>query len=157
MERSSNKEGTENMNKFFMGVRKERSATASVDTSFVTATNTENPLSNDVTPLTSCSAISVDYTEQESIPDASIPINKKSTLNKDELSVAIGAEKDILFLLHKKRDHGLLTQENRKELKSRETKLVEPEKALTVFPTISAGPQISTTLLSAHIEISASL
>ena len=52
MERSSNKEGTENMNKFFMGVRKERSATASVDTSFVTATNTENPLSNDVTPLT---------------------------------------------------------------------------------------------------------
>ena len=71
--------------------------------------------------------------------------------------MAIGAEKDILFLLHKKRDHGLLTQENRKELKSRETKLVEPEKTLTVFPTISAGPQISITLLGAHIEISVSL
>ena len=34
----------ENMNKFFMGVKKERSATTSVDTSSVIAANTKNPL-----------------------------------------------------------------------------------------------------------------
>ena len=34
------KEGRENMNKFFMNVKKERSATPSVETSSVTATNT---------------------------------------------------------------------------------------------------------------------
>ena len=45
-------EGRANMNKFFMGVRKERSATPSVDTSSVTATNTENPSSNNVRPPT---------------------------------------------------------------------------------------------------------
>ena len=36
----------------------------------VIATNTENLLSNDVTPMTATSAISVNYTEQESIVDA---------------------------------------------------------------------------------------
>ena len=51
------------MNKLFMGVRKERPATRSVDTSSVTATNTENPLPNDVTPPTFASTITVDCTE----------------------------------------------------------------------------------------------
>ena len=45
-------EGRANMNKFFMGVRKERSATPSVNTSSVTATNTENLSSNNVRPPT---------------------------------------------------------------------------------------------------------
>ena len=112
-----------------MGVRKERSVTPSVDTSSVTATKSENPFSYDVTLMTSTSTISVDCTEQESIPDASIPINEKPTPKQDELNVEIEFEKDILLLLHKKRDHGLLTQENglltqwvKKELKLREKK-----------------------------------
>ena len=95
-----------------MGVRKERSVTPSVDTSSVTATKSENPFSYDVTLPTSTSTISVDCTEQESIPDASIPINEKPTPKQDESNVEIEFEKDILLLLHKKRDHGLLTQEN---------------------------------------------
>ena len=71
MTKSSNKGREKNMNKFFMGVRKERSATISVDTSCVTAAITENPLSNDMTPPTSTSTISVNCTEQKSIPDVS--------------------------------------------------------------------------------------
>ena len=71
-------------------------------------------------PPTSSSKISVDCTEQENIPDASTPINQKPTPKQDELNVANGVEKDMLLLAHKKRDHGLLTQEDRKELKSRE-------------------------------------
>ena len=46
-----------------MDVRKERSATPSVDTSSVTSTNTENPLSNDVIPPTFSSTLLVDCTE----------------------------------------------------------------------------------------------
>ena len=46
----------------------------------------------------------------------------KSAPKQDELNAAIGIEKGIFLLLHKKCDHGLLTQEDRKELKSYEKK-----------------------------------
>ena len=94
------------MNKFFMGVRIERSVIPSVDTSSVTATGIENPFSNDVTLPTSSSTISVDCTEQESIPDASTSINQNPTPKQDKLNVAIRFKKDTLLLLHKKRDKG---------------------------------------------------
>lgn len=87
-------------------IGKERSATPSVDTSSVTAT--ENPLPNDVTPPTSTSTISVDCSKQESIPIASTPINQKPIPKQDKLKVAIGVEKDILLLLRKKTE--LLSQ-----------------------------------------------
>ena len=122
MKRYQIKEGRENMSKFFMAVRKKRSAAPSFDTSSVPATSTENPLSNDVTPPSSTSAISVDCTEQKSIPVASTPTNQKPTPKQDELNVAVGVEKDILLLHHKKCNPGLLTQEDRKELKSCEKK-----------------------------------
>ena len=77
-----------------------------------------NPVSNDVTPATSTSTILDDCTQQESIPDASTAKNQKPSPKQDELYVAIGDEKDILLLLYKKRDHKLVTQEDRKELKS---------------------------------------
>ena len=54
-----------------------------------------------MTPPISTSTISIDCTEQESIPDASTPINQKPTPKQDELNVAIGVEKDkgYFFLL----------------------------------------------------------
>ena len=69
------------MNKFFMDVRKERLATLSVGTS--SATNTENPLSKDMTPLSSTSTITIDSKEQKSILDAATLINQKPTPKKD--------------------------------------------------------------------------
>ena len=71
-----------------------------------------------MTPATSTSTILDDCTQQESIPDASTGKNQKPSPKQDELYVAIGDEKDILLLLYKKRDHKLVTQEDRKELKS---------------------------------------
>ena len=52
-----------------MRVLKERSETSCVDTWSVTATNTNNPFWDDVKPPTSTGTISVDYTDQERIPD----------------------------------------------------------------------------------------
>lgn len=63
------KQGRGNANKFFMRVLKERSETSCVDTWSVTATNTNNPFWDDVKPPTSTGTISVDYTDQERIPD----------------------------------------------------------------------------------------
>ena len=80
-----------------------------------------------MTPATSTSTILDDCTQQESIPDASTAKNQKPSPKQDELYVAIGDEKDILLLLYKKRDHKLVTQEDRKELKSCEKKLVDLE------------------------------
>ena len=71
-----------------------------------------------MTPATFTSTILDDCTQQESIPDVSTAKNQKPSPKQDELYVAIGDENDKLLLLYKKRDHKLVTQEDRKELKS---------------------------------------
>ena len=68
--------------------------------------------------LTSTSKISVNCKKASQMHQPWYII--KSAPKQGELNVAIGIEKDIFLLLHKKCDHGLLTQEDRKELKSYE-------------------------------------
>ena len=117
-EKISNKRRERKHEQILHDCQKRKICSSFFDTSSVPATSTENPLSNDVTPPSSTSAISVDCTEQKSIPVVSTPTNQKQTPKQDELSVAVGVEKDILLLHHKKCNPGLLPQEDRKELKS---------------------------------------
>ena len=73
MERSSNKKKEREHEQILHGYQKRKIS------NYNTATNTENPLWNYVTPPTSTNAMSVDCTELESIPDVSTPINQKPT------------------------------------------------------------------------------
>ena len=93
------------MNKFFIGIRKEVFTNPFVDTSSVTASSTENHLSNYVTQTMSTSTISFDCTEQKSFLDAPTLINQKPTPKQEKLNVTTGAEKDILLFPCKNRDH----------------------------------------------------
>ena len=93
------------MKKFFIEVRKEIFTIPFVDASSVTASSTENHLSNYVTQPMSTSTISFDCTEQESFPDAPTLINQKPTPKQEKLNVTAGAEKDILLFPCKNRDH----------------------------------------------------
>lgn len=93
------------MNKFFIGIRKEVFTNPFVDASSVTASSTENHLSNYVTQTMSTSTISFDCTEQKSFLDAPTLINQKPTPKQEKLNVTTGAEKDILLFPCKNRDH----------------------------------------------------
>ena len=66
------------MKKFFIEVRKEIFTIPFVDASSVTASSTENHLSNYVTQPMSTSTISFDCTEQESFPRCTNPDKSKT-------------------------------------------------------------------------------
>lgn len=93
------------MKKFFIVVRKEIFTIPFVDASSVTASSTENHLSNYVTQTMSTSTISFDCTEQKSFLDAPTLINQKPTPKQEKLNVTTGVEKDILLFPRKNRDH----------------------------------------------------